>query len=105
MLTKNISIDHYCDSLYTELSAIKAKLLEFIEQITLFEGKERKMLASHDDHLREIIKIIDWKLEILTRVCPYDWKGLSGDFERTGSVPAEETSKSVKEFSGGYVGG
>lgn len=102
---KRMDIRNYCDSLYTELSGMKSRLNDFIVQIQHLEGKDREALGSHEDHLREIVKTIDWKLEILIRVCPFDWKGYSEEVEDQASVPLTEPGKAGKQTPGGYVGG
>jgi hypothetical protein len=101
MARPNTSINNYCNNIYTELSAVKAKLEGFIGQVEGFKGKEGEHIRSHGDHLREIIKTIDWKLEIFTKACPLDSGGYDEGVIEGASVPAGEGDK----FSGGYVGG
>ncbi len=104
-MAKKNDMRGYCDSLYVELYGMKNRLLGFIEQVEGFTGKEKETVAGHAGHLREIIKTIDWKLEILERACPFDWERFHENVETTASVPMIDFSKEKKDFSGGYMGG
>ncbi|NOY52145.1 MAG: hypothetical protein GXP58_00825 [Deltaproteobacteria bacterium] len=103
MAAKN-DIRNYCDSLCVELYGMKNRLLGFVDQVEGLTGKDKVAVHDHAGHLREIIKTIDWKLEILERACPFDWERFHENVESTASVPTMDFSKE-KDFSGGYVGG
>lgn len=99
---KNIEFSNYCDSVYHELTGMKSKLLGFVDEIARMKGPERDMVNSHIAHFNDIVKTIDWKLEILTRSCPYEWSGYPG-VERAGSVQVDEELS--REPVAGYPGG
>ena len=101
---KNIEFRTYCDTMYSELSGMKSRLLGFVKEIEGMKGPEKKLLESHIAHFRDIINTIDWKLEILTRVCPFEWTGYAG-VEKTVSVPADEESYRQQFAGGGSIGG
>ncbi len=98
-------IKGYCDSLFAELSDMKTKLECFVDDIKYVEGFDSKVIETHNKHLKELIETIDWKLEILTKACPYEWKGLGEDHESTVSVKVEEGTPEKDPVSGGYIGG
>jgi hypothetical protein len=77
----------------------------FVDEIKHVEGFDNKVAATHDRHLKELIEAIDWKLEILTKVCPYEWRGMSEDFESTVSVEVGGSTPKQDPISGGYIGG
>jgi hypothetical protein len=104
MATRKFDVKYYCDSLFTELTGMKERLADFIGQIDHVEGKDKMILGSYADHLREIMNTIDWKLEVLGKSCPFDWKGFSKGVETSASVPTRNPEEE-KDFSGGYVGG
>jgi len=60
---------------------MKSRLLGFVNDIEHMKGPESEMLKPHIPHFHDIVKTIDWKLEIFTRVCPLTgpdmpaWKG------------------------------
>lgn len=98
---KNIGFTEYCDTVHSELRGMKSRLSSLIGEINQMPFRERDLLKSHVPHLEDIMKTIDWKLEILARVCPYTWTGFGTDVESTVSV--ESTNE---EFAApGYVGG
>jgi len=101
---KDIELRTYCDSMYSELSNMKSRLLGFVRHIEHMEGPGNEILRSHIAHFQDIIRTIDWKLEILTRVCPFDWVGYSG-IEKTASVRVDEELYREQLVSGGYGGG
>lgn len=103
MATK-LPIDQYCDSLYAELYNMKSRLVEFVMEIEHMEGKERSLLNPFTRHLNELIKAIDWKLEIFTKVCPVDWSKYFKGVETTVSV-STETLKESEQPGGGFLGG
>ncbi len=105
MATKRSNLMEYCDSLYSELSGMKSRLLDFAGQIEQMQGPEKEQLTSHIPHLQEIAKTIDWKLEILLKACPYDWREFDKEYESTTSVPAPDTTSEDDEVAGGFVGG
>lgn len=100
---KNIRFQSYCDEVYSELSGMKKRCLEFVKEIEGMKGSDKEMLNSHISHFNDIVKTIEWKLEILTKVCPSDWTGHSG-VERTASVHLSESDER-EAVSPGYIGG
>ncbi|MGD0887077.1 MAG: hypothetical protein ABSA46_19720 [Thermodesulfovibrionales bacterium] len=103
--SRHIGFKNYCDSVSSELSGMKLKLLDFVRDIELMSGPEREILQPHIQHFHDIIKTLDWKLEILTKVCPFDWAGYSGEVERTASVRMLEEQSEKDAVAGGYIGG
>ncbi len=101
---KDIEFRNYCDTMYSELSGMKSRLLGFVKEIEGMKGPGKEMLKSHVGHFQDIINTIDWKLEILTRVCPFEWAGYSG-VERTVSVPADGELSRQQLTGGGSIGG
>jgi hypothetical protein len=100
-VARDIGLKNYCDTVYTDFTEMKSRLLGIVGQIEHMTGPDRGMLASHVPHLREVVSFIDWKLDILTKACPFEWKGLGSDLESTAQVQIGD----AQPFSGGYVGG
>ena len=90
----------FCDMAYTELDGMKKKMVLMREHISKSYGADSYISNMYDRHLAELVDAIDWKLQILSHSCPYDWKG-SADFEN--AVQVEDSEK--PEFSPGYMGG
>lgn len=101
MIKEEKRIENYCNTLYTELEGVKAKLNDLIAEIEGFSAEEGVHVKSHADHLKKIIDTIDWKLEVFTKVCPLDSGGYSKGAVENVSVPILDPD----QFSGGYLGG
>jgi len=102
---KNINMKEYCNTLYNELDVIKSRIGKLIEQIEDFQGEDREHVGSHADQLREIIKTIEWKLEIIGKACPIDSTRFSEGAVGGVSVPAPEISDENERLAGGVAGG
>ncbi len=105
MATTKIDINNYCECLYSELSNIKDSLDAFVTQIDLLEGKDKGHFHSHTKHLNELIKNVEWKMEIFAKECPVDWGKFGKEVESSTSVPTMETMKEKDFPSPGYAGG
>ena len=93
----------YCDDVYMGLSSAKKVIVEMRDNLSRTYGTESEMYKKYARHLCELVDQIDWKLQILSHACPYDWKG-SSEYEEGASVGPTGTP-TMPEFSGGYVGG
>ena len=100
---KSREFRNYCDAMYKELSGMKSRLEGFVREIEHMKGPEGEVLKPHISHFQDIARTIDWKLEILTRVCPFDWTGYAG-VEKTVSVRVEELPEK-EPVGAGYLGG
>jgi hypothetical protein len=101
MAVKHIDIKGYCDTLYMELSGMKTTLTELVNEIEHMEGKDKTVLISHKRHLDELIKTVEWKMEIFSKSCPIDWSKFGVEVDSTVSVPSTESDIPA----GGYAGG
>ncbi len=99
---KDREFGSYCNRMYDELSQMRAKVLGFVSEIERMKGPDREILKTHVSHFEDIAKMIEWKLEILTRVCPFEWTGY-GDVERTASVRLDE--ELLRKFPSGVGAG
>jgi len=100
---KDINIKNYCDSVYDELMDAKSRILGLAGCVEGMKGEEKEMLKTHIRHFHDIVNTIDWKLEILTKVCPATWTKYSKGAE-SASVKAPESFE--KDFAAaGDMGG
>lgn len=103
---KDIKINSYCDSVNNELSEMKEGIHILREGARRTYGAESEQFLTYDRHLSELADMIDWKLQLLMKACPFDWKGAvtEADIESVVSVgPSDKFPET--DFSGGYVGG
>jgi hypothetical protein len=101
---KEINVKGFCDAAYTELSGMKKKILDMRDDLAHTYGAETKVFGMYERHLRELADQIEWKLQILSHACPFDWKGSVEYAENIVSVGPAEKAPEI-EFSGGYLGG
>jgi hypothetical protein len=101
---RSIGFQSYCDTMYRELSEMRFKLIGFVKDIERMKGPEKELVKSHVAHFVDLIKAIDWKLEILTKVCPFEWAGYK-EAERTASVRMDEEFTEKLPIGAGNFGG
>jgi hypothetical protein len=96
----------FCDEVFTELSGMKERIMDIRDDLARTYGEETGLLGMYERHLRELADQIDWKLQILSHACPFDWKGSAEAeyVENAVSVGPADTSPET-DFSGGYLGG
>lgn len=99
----DIKTKGYCDVVYDELENMQMRIREMSAELTRVYGKDTNIAATFERHLADIAEQIEWKLQILSHACPFDWKGSRGYMENAVSVSPPEPGG--MEFSGGYVGG
>ncbi len=92
-----------CDEMYTELEGMKERIEALTDKLARTYKVEKELSALYTRHLHELADQIEWKLQILSHACPYDWKGSEEFEENTVSVGPAETFET--DFSGGYIGG
>ncbi len=93
----------FCDEVYTELTAIKSKILKLKDRSVAKSPGEDIEGGMFGRHLSELADQIEWKLQILSHSCSVDWEG-AADYEETAQVSEADKSEDG-EFSPGYVGG
>ena len=94
----------FCDDVYTELAGMRMKLLAMRDELELTYGGESEPFKTYQRHVIELADQIEWKLQILSHACPFDWKGSREQVESIVSVE-QPLSAGSPELSGGYVGG
>jgi len=94
----------FCDEVYTELTDIRERIIRLKDRssaggpITDIGG------GRFVRQLTELADLIDWKLQILSHSCSYDWMGAT-DYEGGAQVNEMGRAADSDKFSGGYVGG
>ncbi|HYA89169.1 MAG TPA: hypothetical protein VEI57_19190 [Nitrospirota bacterium] len=101
---KNIIINSYCDAVSRELSEMKEGIHILRVDARKTYGEESMQFRTYDRHLCELAGMIDWKLQLLMKACPFDWKEAGSDIESDVSVEALVKVPEL-DFSGGYIGG
>lgn len=103
---KDIKKNAYCDEVLGELAYMIESINGLREMLATTYGKDTQVFHEHDRHLEELAEHIDWKLQILTTACPFEWNGLGPSVENTVSVRERGLEEiAAPNFSGGYLGG
>ena len=94
----------FCNDVFSQLEDVKKKVVALkmrsIAGTTISDIDGGKFAR----HLTELADMIDWKLQILSHSCSYDWKG-SSNYEGDVSVNEMGRAPDSESFSGGYIGG
>lgn len=102
--TQEVMVQSYCDEVYTELAGMRLKILTMTDDLSAVYGEETTPFSTFKRHLEELADQIEWKLQILSHACPYEWKGSKEKVESIVSVEQPDIVQGP-EFAGGYVGG
>ncbi len=101
---KKIKINGYCDEVSEKLMSIKESIHMLQEDAKKVYGEDRGLSKSYVQHLCELADMVEWKLQLLMKACPFEWKGTDREYDRVASVAfSEEIAKS--DFSGAYIEG
>lgn len=98
------SVRSFCDEVYTELAGMRMKLLAMTDELSVNYGDDTVPYNTFKRHLLELAEQLEWKLQILSHACPFEWKGSKEKVESIVSVRQPEPATGP-DFSGGYVGG
>ena len=101
---KDIKKNAYCDEVLGELAYMIQSVQDLRNMLGDSYDRHSEVFKVHDRHLAELADHIDWKLQILTTACPFDWKGLGPDVQSDVSVRQPELS-AVRDTPGGDIGG
>ena len=99
-------IREYCDTVYKNLSDMKAKAFDIICRVEQMPVEERQRFRVRYSEFFDLVDYIERKLDSLIRECPLDWTSLKDEIEGrkkmlTGAVDLWDT----EHIAGGYVGG
>lgn len=98
------AVTRLCDEIYIELTGMRMRLLTMINEMEMQYGEDVHPLRAYKDHLLQLADQIEWKVQILSHACPYEWKGSREKVESTVSVPGADAG-SLPEIPAGSVGG
>jgi hypothetical protein len=94
----------FCDEVYAHLTEMKKKILKLKDRSIAGKPVSDIDGGKFVRHLTELADAIDWKLQILSHSCSYNWRGAS-DYEGDAQVNEMGRAPDSDKFSGGYIGG
>ncbi len=101
-----MDIRDYCDSMYNELTAMKAQLYDILRVIEKMPREEQAKIRRQTDELDIMVGDLSRKIDKLMRECPADWSKAKEEIETLKERLAEKIDFWDKShIAGGYVGG
>ena len=100
---KDIRKNEYCDEVLSELAFMIQNIQDLKVHAGATLGQDTDLAKAHERHLTEAAEHLDWKLQILTSACPFDWKGLGEGVQDVVSVRQPDATD--PDLAGGYGGG
>jgi hypothetical protein len=68
-----MDIRDYCDSMYTELTWLKARLYDILRVIEELPGEARARIRPQTDELSLLVGDMSRRIDRLMQECPADW--------------------------------
>ncbi len=101
-----MDIREYCDSMYGELTGMKARLYDILRIIDQMPQEARAKIRPQVDELHIMVGDLSRKIDRLLKECPADWSQAKAEIEELRWQLAEKIDWwDAKHIAGGYVGG
>ena len=101
-----MDIKDYCDSMYAELTGMKARLYDILRVIKRMPREEQAKIRRQTDELDILVGDLSRKIDQLLKECPADWSQAKEEIETMKEQLAEKIDWWDKShIAGGYVGG
>ena len=69
-----MDIRTYCDSMYAELTGMKAKVYDILRVIERMPREERAKIRVQTDELQFLVGDLSRRIDRLMAECPLDWR-------------------------------
>ena len=101
-----MELKYYCDSMYAELTLLKAKIYNIIRAVERMPGGTKEKLLPQLPELYALMDHLSEKIDRLMRECPVNWVATKREIEQA----KKELEKKInywdtEHIPGGYVGG
>ncbi len=101
-----MDIRDYCDSMYTELTGMKAKAYDILRVIERMPQEERAKIRPQTDELQILIGDLSRRIDRLMQECPADWSKDKLEIEALKERVTEKINWwDASHIAGGYLGG
>ncbi len=94
-----------CDNVFSGLSDVKKRIEALRDDLARTYKAQDNLSGLYERHLGELVEQIDWKIQILSHACSYDWKGSAETEYEDNTVSVGPADTSTPDFAGGYLGG
>ena len=97
---------HYCDSMYSELTGMKARLYDILAVIDQMPREAQARIRPQTHELHIMVGDLSRRIDQLMKECPADWSKTKMEIEEL----KEHIVKKINwwdaaHIAGGYVGG
>ena len=101
-----MDIRDYCDSMYAELTGMKARLYDILRVIERMPREEQAKIRPQTEELHLLVGDLSRKIDRLLLECPADWSQAKEEIETMKEKLAEKIEWwDESNIAGGYVGG
>ena len=101
-----MDIRSYCDSMYAELTGMKAKVYDILRVIERMPQEERAKIRFQTDELQILVGDLSRRIDRLMQECPADWSKAKMEIEELKDQLAEKIDWwDASHIGEGYLGG
>ena len=101
-----MEIRNYCDSMYAELTGMKAKVYDILRVIERMPREERAKIRFQTDELQILVGDLSRRIDRLMQECPADWSKAKMEIEELKEQLAEKIDWwDASHIGEGYLGG
>ncbi len=97
---------YYCDTMYSELTGMKARIYDVFKALNKKPKDVRAKLMEQTDELHALVDDLTHKIDQLKVQCPVDWNPQKKEIEAKKKALVEKINVwDAEHIAGGYVGG
>jgi len=101
-----MDIKVYCDSMYAELTGMKARLYDILRVIEQMPREEQAKIRPQTSELHILVGDLSRRIDRLMTECPADWSKEKLEIEELKEQIVEKINWwDATHIAGGYVGG
>jgi hypothetical protein len=101
-----MDIRDYCDSMYAELTGMKARIYDILRVIEQMPTEHQAKIRPQTSELHILVGDLSRRIDRLLKECPADWSKEKLEIEELKGQIAEKINWwDAANIAGGYVGG
>lgn len=97
---------YYCDSMYSELTGLKAHIYNIVRHMDMASEEERRKLGPEISDLYGLVDALTEKINRLNQECPADWNAQREEIEtKKAEIVGKIDYWDREHISPGFLGG
>jgi hypothetical protein len=101
-----MDLKYYCESMYAELTGMKARLYDILRVIERMPREEQAKIRRETDELDIMVGDLSRRIDRLMTECPADWSKAKMEIEEKKRELTEKINWwDATHIGGGYLGG